>query len=64
LREGNFFRHDIHERTAEALQRLLNELKLADFHIVHVVPAGVDRPKTADAVDGEENDLDPPTPVE
>jgi hypothetical protein len=39
-------------------------LKLADFHIVHVVPAGVDRPKTADAVDGEENDLDPPTPVE
>ena len=67
--KGILLLHDIHERTAEALPKLLNKLKLADFHVVHVVPAGVDRPKTVTAptqwtLHSEENDLDPPAPVE
>jgi hypothetical protein len=33
--------------TAEALPELLKELKEKGFHIVHVVPASADRPKTA-----------------
>jgi len=47
--KGILLLHDIHERTAEALPKLLNKLKLADFRIVHVVPAGVDQPKTVAA---------------
>ena len=43
---GILLLHDIHERTAEALPKLLGKLKLAGFHIVHVVPVSPDRPKT------------------
>lgn len=44
---GILLLHDIHERTAEALPTLLVKLKSAGFHIVHVVPAGPEQPKTA-----------------
>jgi peptidoglycan-N-acetylglucosamine deacetylase len=39
--------HDIHERTVAALPGLLDELKRRGYHIVHVVPAGQEQPKTA-----------------
>jgi peptidoglycan/xylan/chitin deacetylase (PgdA/CDA1 family) len=46
---GILLLHDIQARTAEALPHLLNELKRRGYHIVHVVPATSDRPKTATA---------------
>lgn len=66
---GILLLHDIHERTAEALPSLLSELKSAGFRIVHVVPAGSDRPKTVTAptqwtLHAEETDVDPPSPEE
>jgi hypothetical protein len=39
--------HDIQARTAEALPWLLRELKRRGYHIVHVVPATRDLPRTA-----------------
>jgi peptidoglycan-N-acetylglucosamine deacetylase len=38
--------HDIHGRTARALPKLLDRLKLAGFRVVHIEPAAADRPKT------------------
>jgi peptidoglycan-N-acetylglucosamine deacetylase len=37
---------DIHQRTAAALPILLHELKLGGYHIVHVVAASPEQPKT------------------
>jgi len=67
--KGILLLHDIHERTVEALPTLLNKLKLAGFHIVHVVPAGPDRPKTVTVptqwtLRTQGKDLDPSSPEE
>jgi peptidoglycan-N-acetylglucosamine deacetylase len=66
---GILLLHDIHERTAEALPTLLVKLKSTGFHIVHVVPAGPQQPKTATLPDQwqlpvDEKRLDPLTPTE
>jgi peptidoglycan/xylan/chitin deacetylase (PgdA/CDA1 family) len=45
--KGILLLHDIQARTAEALPRLLRELKHRGYHIVHVVPATRGLPKTA-----------------
>jgi peptidoglycan/xylan/chitin deacetylase (PgdA/CDA1 family) len=45
--KGILLLHDIQARTVEALPALLHELKRRGYHIVHVVPATPDRPKTA-----------------
>jgi peptidoglycan-N-acetylglucosamine deacetylase len=47
--KGILLLHDIQARTVEALPALLHELKRRGYHIVHVVPATPDRPKTATA---------------
>src|SRR5271156_4971609 len=47
--KGILLLHDIQARTVEALPALLRELKRRDYHIVHVVPATPDQPKTATA---------------
>ena len=47
--KGILLLHDIQARTVEALPALLHELKRRGYHIVHVVPAAPDRPKTASA---------------
>jgi peptidoglycan/xylan/chitin deacetylase (PgdA/CDA1 family) len=44
--KGVLLLHDIQPRTALALPALLHELKVRGYRIVHVVPAGPDRPKT------------------
>ena len=44
--KGVLLLHDIQPATAIALPDLLKELKARGYHIVHVVPAGPDRPKT------------------
>lgn len=67
--KGILLLHDIHERTAEALPTLLSKLKLARFHIVHVVPVSPDRPKTVTlptqwAAPTEKKSLDPSAPTE
>jgi peptidoglycan/xylan/chitin deacetylase (PgdA/CDA1 family) len=46
---GILLLHDIHPRTALALPALLKELKTRGYHIVHVVPASIEQPKTATA---------------
>jgi hypothetical protein len=46
-KKGMLMLHDIHQRTALALPAILSELKRCGYHIVHVVPAGRDHPKTA-----------------
>ncbi|MDR3485262.1 MAG: polysaccharide deacetylase family protein [Bradyrhizobium sp.] len=66
---GILLLHDIHERTAEALPRLLSKLKLDGFHIGHVVPVSPDRPKTVTVPTAwtlhiEEKNLDPSAPTE
>jgi len=38
--------HDIHARTVAAMPTILHELKARGFHVVHVVPATPDLPKT------------------
>jgi peptidoglycan/xylan/chitin deacetylase (PgdA/CDA1 family) len=43
---GILLLHDIQPATALALPELLAQLKARGFKIVHVVPAGADRPKT------------------
>jgi hypothetical protein len=45
--KGILLLHDIQAKTVEALPALLRELKRRGYHIVHVVPATPDRPKTA-----------------
>jgi peptidoglycan/xylan/chitin deacetylase (PgdA/CDA1 family) len=44
--KGVLLLHDIQPRTALALPVLLRELKARGYRIVHVVPAGPERPKT------------------
>lgn len=44
--KGILLLHDIHPATVRALPVLLKELKVRGYHIVHVVPASEDRPKT------------------
>src|SRR5712671_3483157 len=43
---GILLLHDIQARTAAALPRILHELKVRGYRIVHVVPATPDRPAT------------------
>ena len=67
--KGILLLHDIHERTVEALPKLLTKLKLAGFHIVLVVPVGPDRPMTVTVpaqwtLHSEEKKLDPSSPTE
>jgi peptidoglycan/xylan/chitin deacetylase (PgdA/CDA1 family) len=45
-RKGIILLHDIQPVTVLALPRLLKELKARGYRIVHVVPAGPERPKT------------------
>ena len=45
--KGILLLHDIQARTAAMLPTLLRELKARGYHIVHVVPATPERPKTA-----------------
>jgi peptidoglycan-N-acetylglucosamine deacetylase len=45
--KGILLLHDIQARTVEALPELLHELKRRGYHIVHVMPATPERPKTA-----------------
>ena len=45
--KGILLLHDIQAKTVEALPDLLRELKRRRYHIVHVVPATPDQPKTA-----------------
>ena len=47
--KGILLLHDIHERTVQALPALLDKLRSAGFHVVHVVPARRGRPKTVAA---------------
>jgi peptidoglycan/xylan/chitin deacetylase (PgdA/CDA1 family) len=44
--KGVLLLHDIHAATVKALPVLLRELKARGYHIVHVVPASDDHPKT------------------
>jgi peptidoglycan/xylan/chitin deacetylase (PgdA/CDA1 family) len=44
--KGVLLLHDIHPATVAALPMLLKELKERGYHIVHVVPASKDNPKT------------------
>jgi hypothetical protein len=46
---GILLLHDIQPATVLALPTLLRELKARGYHIVHIVPAGSDRAKTATA---------------
>ncbi len=65
---GILMLHDIHERTAEAMPKMLDRLKSAGFNIVHVEPVSSDRPKTvtvpAQWILHTEENLDPPPPEE
>jgi peptidoglycan/xylan/chitin deacetylase (PgdA/CDA1 family) len=45
--KGVLLLHDIHARTVAALPIILRELKARGFHVVHVVPASTEQPKTA-----------------
>jgi peptidoglycan/xylan/chitin deacetylase (PgdA/CDA1 family) len=45
-KKGILLMHDIHERTALALPKLLRALKGRGFHIVHAVPLSPDHPIT------------------
>jgi peptidoglycan/xylan/chitin deacetylase (PgdA/CDA1 family) len=44
---GILLLHDIHARTVAAFPTILHELKARGFHVVHVVAATADLPKTA-----------------
>src|SRR5438270_9578661 len=44
--KGILLLHDIQGRTVQALPKILHDLKARGFHIVHVVAATPDRPKT------------------
>ena len=44
--KGILLLHDIHARTVAALPTILRQLKAHGFHIVHVVPASAEQPKT------------------
>src|SRR5579863_5244664 len=44
--KGILLLHDIQARTVAALPRILNELKVRGYHVVHVVPSTAERPAT------------------
>jgi peptidoglycan/xylan/chitin deacetylase (PgdA/CDA1 family) len=44
--KGVLLLHDIQARTVAALPKILHELKVRGYHIVHVVPATAERPAT------------------
>src|SRR5258707_10803605 len=44
--KGILLLHDIQPRTVAALPRILHDLKVRGYRIVHVVPATADRPAT------------------
>jgi peptidoglycan/xylan/chitin deacetylase (PgdA/CDA1 family) len=44
--KGILLLHDIQARTAAALPRILHEMKVRGYHIVHVVPATLQEPAT------------------
>ncbi len=44
--KGMILFHDIHQRTALAMPVFLQELKKRGYHVVHIVPANGDNPKT------------------
>jgi peptidoglycan-N-acetylglucosamine deacetylase len=44
--KGILLLHDIQARTAAALPRILHEMKVRGYHIVHVVPATLQQPAT------------------
>jgi peptidoglycan/xylan/chitin deacetylase (PgdA/CDA1 family) len=44
--KGILLLHDIHDRTVQALPKILHELKARGYRIVQVVPATADRPAT------------------
>ncbi|MGP0089579.1 MAG: polysaccharide deacetylase family protein [Xanthobacteraceae bacterium] len=44
---GILLLHDIHPKTVAAFPTILHELKARGFHVVHVMPATPDLPKTA-----------------
>jgi peptidoglycan-N-acetylglucosamine deacetylase len=47
--KGILLLHDIKSVTVDMLPALLHELKVRGYRIVHVVPAGIDQPKTVTA---------------
>jgi peptidoglycan-N-acetylglucosamine deacetylase len=57
--KGILLLHDIHERTAAALPKILHDLKERGYRIVHVVPAGPDLPPTP--TEPEQWQLHPPS---
>ncbi len=46
MHKGILLLHDIHPRTVAALPKILHEMKVRGYHIVHVVPATPDLPPT------------------
>jgi peptidoglycan/xylan/chitin deacetylase (PgdA/CDA1 family) len=56
---GILLLHDIQARTVAALPRLLHELKVRGYRIVHVVPATADRTATATATEPQDWQLHP-----
>jgi peptidoglycan/xylan/chitin deacetylase (PgdA/CDA1 family) len=59
--KGILLLHDIQERTVAALPRILRELKVRGYRIVHVVPATPDRPATP--TEPQQWQLHPPSEV-
>jgi peptidoglycan/xylan/chitin deacetylase (PgdA/CDA1 family) len=59
--KGILLLHDIQERTVAALPRILRELKVRGYRIVHVVPATSDRPVTP--TEPQQWQLHPPSEV-
>ena len=47
--KGILLLHDIHHVTVAALPDLLNKLKAAGFHVVHIVPGTTEQPEVASA---------------
>jgi peptidoglycan/xylan/chitin deacetylase (PgdA/CDA1 family) len=58
--KGVLLLHDIHAVTVGALPIILSELKKRNYNVVHVVPGGANRPKTAG--DPQPLGLQPPLP--
>jgi peptidoglycan/xylan/chitin deacetylase (PgdA/CDA1 family) len=62
--KGILLLHDIHERTASALPKILHEMKARGYKIVHVVPATLQEPATpTDPVDWQFNPPSETVPI-
>src|ERR1700694_2177161 len=57
--KGILLLHDIQARTVAALPRILHEMKVRGYHIVHVVPATTEQPATP--TEPQQWQLHPPT---